>query len=110
MAKRAKSRRTSDMLMSHLPAKYDMTKRNMYDIVNGVRWKDLKLEISQRELLELANKHEPEASASPPGYRQATCVKCGKPMIYMWHLWLNVGGFKKEIHMCFECGKPYMVE
>lgn len=63
--------------------------------------------ISQEELLELANKHEPEASASPPGFRQATCVKCGEPMVEMWHLWLHTGGFKKEIHMCGDCGKDY---
>ena len=63
--------------------------------------------ISQEELLELANKHEPEASASPPGYRKATCVKCGAEMVEMWHLWLHTGGFKKEIHMCGDCGKDY---
>lgn len=64
--------------------------------------------ISQEELLALANKHEPEASASPPGFRKATCVKCGEPMVEMWHLWLNEGGFKKEIHMCENCGKDYL--
>lgn len=64
--------------------------------------------ITQKELLALANQHEPRASASPPGFRMATCVKCSKPMIYMWHLWLNIGGFKKEIHMCEECGDEYV--
>lgn len=63
--------------------------------------------ISQEELLALANKHEPEASSSQPEYRQATCVKCGRKMIWMWHLWLHTGGFKKEIHMCGDCGEKY---
>jgi HNH endonuclease len=93
-----------------LATKYNMTKRNIYDIVNGATWKQFKLEISQEELLKLANQYEPQASSSPPSYRQATCVKCGKKMIYMWHLWLKEGGFKKECHMCFDCGRPYMVE
>lgn len=55
----------------------------------------------------LAEKHEPEASSSPPSYRMATCVTCGKRMIRMWHLWLKTGGFKKEIHMCKRCGKEW---
>jgi hypothetical protein len=66
--------------------------------------------ISQNELLELANKHEPEASQSPPTFREATCVKCGAAMEQMWHLWLHDGGFKKEIHMCAHCGEDYLID
>lgn len=25
----------------------------------------------------------------------------------MWHLWLDDGGFKKEVHMCRRCGRDY---
>lgn len=57
----------------------------------------------QDELVRLANLHEPEASASQPGFRRATCVVCSQAMIVMWHLWLHEGGFKKEIHMCADC-------
>lgn len=63
--------------------------------------------IPQAELLRLAAKHEPEASSSPPRYRRATCVDCGRPMIRMWHLWLLDGGFKKEVHLCKRCGKKW---
>ena len=66
--------------------------------------------ISQETLLELANKHEPAASQSLPSYRAATCVVCGKTMHKMWHCWLNIGGFKKEIHLCRKCGIKYHIE
>ncbi len=65
------------------------------------------ISITPAELLRLANLHEPEASASPPSYRMATCVRCGRRMARMWHLWLHDGGFKKEIHLCRRCGKHY---
>lgn len=73
----------------------------------STRWPTRHLLISQAELLALVNKHEPEASASSPEYRLATCVKCGTPMIRMWHLWLGDGGFKKEVHLCGRCGLDY---
>lgn len=63
--------------------------------------------ITQEELVRLANLHEPEASASPPGFRLATCVVCKRPMVAMYHLWLNEGGFKKEIHCCCDCARDY---
>ena len=65
------------------------------------------LNITQRQLAELCDRHEPMASASPPRFRRATCVNCGRPMLRMWHLWLAEGGFKKEVHMCRRCGKAY---
>lgn len=65
------------------------------------------MNISQRELFRLCERHEPEASASPPAYRMATCVVCGRRMARMWHLWLAAGGFRKEVHMCRRCGKAY---
>lgn len=69
------------------------------------------IKISQRALYWLAMRWEPSASASPPSYRRATCVVCGKPMWRMWHLWISYHDhgtrFIKEIHMCRRCGKPY---
>lgn len=66
------------------------------------------LNIPPGKLLELANRWEPEASSSPPVFRAATCVQCGEPMAEMWHVWLKDGGFKKEIHLCWDCGLPWM--
>ena len=66
------------------------------------------LDIPPETVLELANYWEPEASSSPPGYRQATCVKCAQPMVEMWHIWLRDGGFRKEIHMCWDCALPWL--
>ena len=70
--------------------------------------------ISQVTRARLALVHEPEASSSPDGFRLATCVmpNCKRPMVAMWHLWLDAGGLKKEIHMCHACasdvfGAPY---
>jgi hypothetical protein len=65
------------------------------------------VQIPQSQLLEWANKWEPEASASPPAYRKASCVQCGEPMVEMWHLWLSDGGFKKEVHLCRTCGEEW---
>ena len=65
------------------------------------------MNISQNELRRLADKHEPQASASPPSFRMATCVVCGRRMVWMWHLWLRDGGFKKEVHLCRRCGRAY---
>lgn len=62
------------------------------------------MDVPQSVLVELAERWEPEASASPPGFRRATCVICGRPMESMWHLWIHEGGFKKELHACKECG------
>jgi len=77
--------------------------------------------ISMEERARLALLHEPEASASPDGFRLATCVvpTCKRPMVAMWHLWLDytearsvTGGsildahdtrYVKEIHMCHAC-------
>lgn len=66
------------------------------------------MNITQAQLLELANRHEPEASQSPPTFRAATCVQCGQEMMLMWHCWLREGGFKKEIHLCADCGSDYL--
>lgn len=66
------------------------------------------INVPQEELYRLADKHEPQASASPPTFRMATCVKCGRRMIFMWHLWLRDGMFKKEVHLCRRCGKNYV--
>lgn len=59
--------------------------------------------ISQKVLLKLAEKWEPDASNSQQTYREATCVVCSRPMHKMWHCWLKEGGFKKEIHVCANC-------
>jgi hypothetical protein len=64
---------------------------------------DLTWPIPMGERARLALKHEPAASSSPDSFRQATCVVCGQPMNFMWHLWLDAGGLKKEIHMCAGC-------
>ena len=64
------------------------------------------------ERLRLFWSHEPEASASPDGFRLATCVVCTRPMVAMWHLWVEGYGVKKELHLCHACatdiyGAPY---
>lgn len=67
--------------------------------------------ISMEHRARLALAHEPKASASPDGFRLATCVvpNCKNPMVAMWHLWLkwfsvtNQTTYIKEIHMCHKC-------
>ena len=73
--------------------------------------------IPMEERARLALLHEPAASSSPDGFRLATCVVCERPMVAMWHLWLNYmearsvtashpahdTKYVKEIHMCHKC-------
>jgi hypothetical protein len=77
--------------------------------------RDVVWPIPQRERMRLAALHERgahPASASPDGFRLATCVVCERPMVAMWHLWVNFVHrddhgypfrFIKEIHMCHKC-------
>jgi hypothetical protein len=60
--------------------------------------------LTRQQVSDLANSWEPNASRSPVKFRKATCVECESEMEEMWHIWLNDGTFKKEIHMCRECG------
>lgn len=61
--------------------------------------------LTREQVSALANSWEPEASQSTVKFRKATCVMCARPMSKMWHIWLDDGEFKKEIHMCKKCGK-----
>jgi hypothetical protein len=42
-----------------------------------------------------------------PSYRVPICTGCRKPGYKFWHIWLDKGGFKKEIHLCKKCGLDY---
>lgn len=84
-----------------------------------VETEERKWPISREERARLAFLHEPEASASPDGFRLATCVvpMCKRPMVAMWHLWVDWTEIPamtasagqpptrivKEIHMCHAC-------
>jgi hypothetical protein len=61
------------------------------------------LRIPQEQLAALAESWEPEASATPPKRRLSRCAACGGRMWFPWHIWLNSGGFKKELHVCNRC-------
>jgi hypothetical protein len=73
--------------------------------------------LSTTERLRLAAAHEPKASASPDGFRLASCVVSEAPMIEMRHLWVDADlpdgrRLVKEIHLCARCatdvyGAPY---
>ena len=60
--------------------------------------------VTQKELVRLANKWKIDWK---PKYRKATCANCGIEMTKMWHIWLDEGGYKKEIHLCKKCGEKY---
>lgn len=76
--------------------------------------------LSVAEILRLANAHEPQASTSPISYRPATCVKCSRPMVSMYHCWVSEWlprrwwrfwerrrKLVKEVHLCLTCGDDY---
>lgn len=62
--------------------------------------------VTQEVLAKLAEQWEPEASNSPQTYRMARCAGCGNRLWFrMYHCWLKINGFKKEIHLCRRCWK-----
>ena len=36
-------------------------------------------------------------------YREFKCAKCGRPIRKAWHVWLNLKGYKIEVHFCKKC-------
>jgi RNase P subunit RPR2 len=42
-----------------------------------------------------------------PKYRRSLCSACLKEGNKFWHIWLNKGGYKKEVHICRKCGEKY---
>jgi RNase P subunit RPR2 len=60
--------------------------------------------ITQQELVRLANKWPIKWK---PEYRRPICIGCGRNVAVMWHIWLDEGGYKKEVHLCKKCGKGY---
>jgi len=42
-----------------------------------------------------------------PKYRRSLCTSCLKQGNKFWHIWLDEGGYKKEIHICRKCGLEY---
>lgn len=38
-----------------------------------------------------------------PEYRGFRCARCQKHMRKAWHVWLNKGGFRLEVHFCRKC-------
>lgn len=85
--------------------------------LSGANVADLVWPIPMREINRLARTHEPAASQSPPGFRLATCVLCERPMVAMWHLWMDWVEVEvprmverhliKEIHMCHACATDW---
>jgi hypothetical protein len=61
------------------------------------------LKVTQAQLAALAESWEPAASATPPHRRLSRCASCGHRMWFPWHIWLDHGGFKKELHVCNRC-------
>ncbi|KPJ57450.1 hypothetical protein AMJ49_00760 [Parcubacteria bacterium DG_74_2] len=40
-----------------------------------------------------------------PEYREFRCAKCQRKIRKAWHIWVNKGSFKLEIHFCKKCFK-----
>lgn len=61
--------------------------------------------ISQKELKRFVEKWDINYK---PTYRVPRCASCGKKMYFkMWHVFLKEFGYKREVHLCKECGKKY---
>lgn len=61
--------------------------------------------IRRLKLVALAESWEPEASRTPPSVRFSRCAGCGKRVYRPAHLWLEHGGFKKELHLHRRCAR-----
>jgi len=43
-----------------------------------------------------------------PSFRRPCCASCGKTLWFrMWHIFHKEFGNKREIHLCWKCGKKY---
>jgi hypothetical protein len=43
--------------------------------------------------------------STKPEYRGFRCAMCQRYMRKAWHVWLNHGGFRLEVHFCSKCFK-----
>ena len=60
--------------------------------------------ITSKQILDLIGQIKIDYS---PKYRRSLCTSCGKQGNKFWHIWLNDGGFMKEVHICRKCGEKY---
>ena len=45
--------------------------------------------------------------SSGPEYREPICADCGRIFRKAWHVHCHDLWFKREIHLCIDCGKKY---
>lgn len=45
-----------------------------------------------------------------PEYRGFRCGKCQKPIRKAWHVWLDKGRYKLEVHFCKKCFREVKYE
>lgn len=60
--------------------------------------------ITNDQAIELLRKWEIDWT---PRYRGFICACCGKEIKKAWHIHCMDGEFKREIHLCRECGRRY---
>lgn len=65
--------------------------------------------ITQQQALELLRKWEPLTFIPEyiPVYRAYTCADCAKEIRKAWHIHCLIGGYKREFHLCRNCGLKY---
>ena len=57
-------------------------------------------------LLNVATKKFP-IDFNNPEYREFTCARCYRKVRKAWHIHCHDLWWKREIHLCFSCGKKY---
>lgn len=60
--------------------------------------------ITNEQAIELLRRWEIDWT---PRYRGYTCARCGKTIEKAWHIHCEDGEFKREIHLCRDCGLVY---
>lgn len=62
------------------------------------------INVSQEDCVRLLNKWPITCT---PEYRAYICADCGKNIRKAWHIHCLDGGYKREFHLCKECGKEH---
>lgn len=42
-------------------------------------------------------------TSEEPEYREFRCAKCNKKLKKAWHVWVDEGGYRLEVHFCKDC-------
>ena len=60
----------------------------------------MEMKPASKELLEIVKTWHPK---DYPVYRNFKCGRCKRSIRKAWHVWLQDGGYRIEVHLCMKC-------